>query len=218
MLLANVCAAEGRNRRRAIPRRDQPPGGRVVVETGANQIEASGNVEIKREDTTLKANEVRFNRATQEVEAKGKVTLDDPEWKVKSADSIRMNIEQETGEIHNGDLFLEQGHISISGRRFEKFGGQTYHVDDGFFTTCFCESGAPSWKFFAEQMDLTLDGMGTIKNGYFYIMDVPVFYIPYGYFPLNSERQTGFLFPILAPRRRRISLSTAVFLGDLEKL
>ncbi|HET9915604.1 MAG TPA: LPS assembly protein LptD [Candidatus Binatia bacterium] len=160
-----------------------------------NQIEATGNVEIKREGSTLKADELRMNRATQDVEAKGRVMLDDPEWKIKSADSIRMNMENETGELHNADLFLEQGHISMSGRRFEKFGGQTYHVDDGFFTTCLCESGAPSWKFFAEQMDLTLDGTGTVKNGIFYILDVPVLYIPYGFFPLRSERQSGFLFP-----------------------
>jgi LPS-assembly protein len=143
----------------------------------------------------LKADEVRFNRETQDVEAKGRVTVDDPEWKVKSADSIQMNMENETGVIQNGDIFLEQGHISLSGRRFEKFGGQTYHVDDGFFTTCICESGPPSWKFSADQMDLTLDGSGIVKNGYFYVLDVPVFYLPYGYFPLNTERQTGFLFP-----------------------
>jgi LPS-assembly protein len=162
---------------------------------GSNQIEATGNVEIKRGGMTLKADEVRMNRATQETEAKGKVTLDDPEWKVKSADAIQMNLEKEIGEIHNGDLFLEEGHVSLTGRRFEKFGGQTYHVDDGFFTTCLCESGAPSWKFYSEQMDLALDGVGTIRDGYFYILDVPVFYLPYGYFPLRSERQTGLLFP-----------------------
>jgi LPS-assembly protein len=40
-----------------------------------------------------------------------------------------------------------------------------------------------------------LEGAGTIRNGYFYILDVPVLYLPYGSFPLQSERQTGFLFP-----------------------
>ncbi len=162
---------------------------------GANQIDAAGNVEIKRGETTIKAEEVRVNRTTQDMEAKGKVSLDDPEWKIKSADAIEFNMEKETGEIQNGDLFLEDGHISMTGRRLQKFGGQTYHVDDGFFTTCLCESGAPSWKFSAEQMDLALEGVGTIKNGYFYVMDWPVFYLPYGVFPLRTERQTGFLFP-----------------------
>lgn len=180
----------------------QDPSGEINVTAdklesgnGSNQIEASGNVEMKRGTMTLKADEVRFNRTTKDAEAKGKVIVDDPEWKVKSADSLQMNMDKETGEIQNGDLFLEDGHISMTGRRFQKFGGQTYHVDDGFFTTCLCESGAPSWKFSSEQMDLALDGVGTIRNGYFYILDVPVLYLPYGYFPLRSERQTGFLFP-----------------------
>jgi len=162
---------------------------------GSNQIEASGNVEIKRQEMTLKADEVHYNRATQNVEAKGRIVVEDPEWKVKSADALRMNMETEAGVIENGDIFLENGHVSMSGRRFEKFGGQTYHIDDGFFTTCLCDSGAPSWKFYAEQMDLTLEGTGTIKNGYFYVLDTPVLYIPYGIFPLRSERQTGLLFP-----------------------
>src|SRR6266511_3371324 len=167
---------------KVISRGAQEPGSEINVTAdklssgnGSNQIEATGNVEIKRGGMTLKADEVRMNRATQDTEAKGKVTLDDPEWKVKSADAIQMNLEKEIGEIHNGDLFLEDGHVSLTGRRFEKFGGQTYHVDDGFFTTCLCESGAPSWKFSSEQMDLAVDGVGTIKHGYLYILDVPSF-------------------------------------------
>jgi len=181
---------------------EQKPGSKIDLTAdelstgnGANQIDASGNVVIKREATTLTADEVHFNRVTEEVEAKGRVTIDDPEWKIRSADSIKLNLGQETGEIVNGDVFLEQGHISLTGRRFQKFGGQTYHVDEGFFTTCLCESGTPSWKFYAEDLDLALDGVGTVKNGYFYVMDVPVFYLPYGLFPLNSERQSGLLFP-----------------------
>ena len=162
---------------------------------GSNEIEATGNVEIKRDLTTLKADEVRMNRTTQDVDAKGKITVDDPEWKIKSADSLQMNMEQETGEIQNGDIFLENGHVSMSGRRLQKLGGQSYHVDDGFFTTCLCESGAPSWKFSAEQMNLDLEGVGTVKHGWFYVLDVPVLYVPYGIFPIKAERQTGFLFP-----------------------
>src|SRR5438270_4119560 len=90
---------------------------------GSNQIEATGNVEVKREGMTLKADEVRINRETQDIEAKGKVSVDDPEWKVKSADSLQMNMGTETGEFQNGDILIEQGHLSLSGRRFQKFGG-----------------------------------------------------------------------------------------------
>src|SRR4051794_7460579 len=168
---------------------------KLSIGEGGAQVEASGNVEIKRQETTLRAQEVKVNRGTQDVEATGNVSVEDPEWKVKSAESIQMNLEKETGDLRKADLFLDQGHISMSGERFQKLGGQTYHVDEGFFTTCLCESGRPPWKFFAEQMDLRLDGVGVIRSGYFYILDVPVFWIPYGLIPLRSERQTGLLFP-----------------------
>jgi LPS-assembly protein len=162
---------------------------------GGTEVEAKGNVQIRRQQTTFKADEVRVNRETQEMEAKGKISLDDPEWKVKSADSMQFNLEKETGEIQNGDLFIEQGHVSISAQKLQKLGGQTYHIDEGFFTTCLCESGRTPWRISGDEIDLTREGMGTIRDGYFYLFDVPVFYLPYGAFPVRTERKTGFLFP-----------------------
>ncbi len=162
---------------------------------GGSKIEATGNVEVKRQLTTLKAQDVSVDRQTQDVEAKGNVSLDDPEWKIKSADSVQMNLEKETGEIQNGDLFIEQGHLTLSGRRFQKFVGQSYHVDEGFFTTCLCDSGPSPWRISGDSVDLRPDGVGTIRGGYFYIFDVPVLYLPYGFFPVKTERQSGFLVP-----------------------
>jgi len=162
---------------------------------GGTQIEAKGNVQIKRQPMTLKADEVRINRETNEMEAKGRVSLDDPNWKVKSAESMQFNLETETGELQKGEMFIEQNHVSISGQKLQKFSGQTYHIDQGFFTTCVCESGPTPWRISADEVDLTLEGTGIIRHGYFYIYDVPVLYIPYGIIPLQTERQTGFLFP-----------------------
>ena len=162
---------------------------------GGKEVEAKGNVQLKREVMTLKADEVRMNRETNDMEAKGNVSLDDPSWKVKSAESMQFNLQKETGEVQKGDLFLEQGHVSISGERLQKFAGQTYHIDHGFFTTCLCESGPSHWRISADEVDLTLEGTGIIRRGYFYVYDIPILYIPYGFIPLQSERQTGFLFP-----------------------
>jgi LPS-assembly protein len=169
----------------------------LSIGAGGTEIDAKGNVQIKRQQMTLKAEEVHINRETQDMEAKGNVSLDDPEWKLKSADSMQFNLGKETGEIRNGDVYIEQGHVSILGQRFQKFGGQTYHIDEGFFTTCVCESGPAPWRISVGEMDLTLEGTGIIKDGYFYVYDVPVLYVPYGFFPIRSERQTGFLFPQL---------------------
>jgi LPS-assembly protein len=169
---------------------------KLSSENSGNTIEASGNVEIKRDLTILKAEEVRINRGTQDIDAKGKASLSEPGLEVKSADSIQFNLEKETGEIQNGDLFLEEGHISMMGRRLQKLEGQSYHIDDGFFTTCLCEPGSrPPWKVSADEMTLDLDGLGIVRNAYLYVLDVPVAYFPYAFLPLRKERQTGFLIP-----------------------
>ena len=131
---------------------------------GGKEVEAKGNVQIKRRPMTLKAEEVRINRETNEMEAKGNVSLDDPTWKVKSADSMQFNLDKETGELQKGELFIEQNHVSMSGQRLQKFGGQTYHIDEGFFTTCLCESGPSPWRISADQIDLTLEGQGIVRR------------------------------------------------------
>jgi len=157
-------------------------------------IEAKGNVEVRRGETIFKADELKVKRATQEIEAKGNVSVDGPKWRMK-ADAFRLNLEEETGEIEEGEIFIEKGNLSLSGKRFQKFAGQAYQIDQGSFTTCLCEDGPPSWRISAEEIDLSREGVGTIKGGTFHVYDIPVFYLPYGYFPLRTERQSGLLFP-----------------------
>lgn len=166
----------------------------LVVSEKGDVVEAKGNVVVRRGETIFKAEELKVNRATQQVEAKGNVSVDGPKWRMK-ADSFRLNLEEETGEIEEGEVFIEKGNLSLSGRRFQKFAGQAYHIDQGSFTTCLCEDGPPSWRISAEEIDLSRDGVGTIKGGTFHILDVPVFYLPYGKFPLRTERKSGMLFP-----------------------
>jgi LPS-assembly protein len=167
----------------------------LTMSEKGTEIEGKGNVEIKRQEMTLKADRVWANRETNDMEATGNVSVADPEWRLKFADRVRFNLTEEIGTIENGDLFLEKGHVSLSGRRLEKYAGQSYHIDEGIFTTCLCEDGPPTWKISAAEIDVTREGSGRIRSGVFYIMDVPVFYLPYAIFPVKTERQTGFLFP-----------------------
>src|SRR3972149_11404570 len=61
---------------------------------GGSEIEASGNVEIKRQQTTIKADEVRMNRVTQDVEAKGHVSVADPEWRGETTAAEKKKLEK----------------------------------------------------------------------------------------------------------------------------
>ena len=58
-----------------------------------------------------------------------------------------------------------------------------------------CDGPAPSWKFTARDLDVTVEDYARGKDAVFYVADIPVFYTPYIAFPVMRERQSGFLIP-----------------------
>ncbi len=65
------------------------------------------------------------------------------------------------------------------------------------YSTCPPQSRA--WEMSASTIYLNQDsGRGSAYNTVFYAHHVPVFYFPYMGFPINDERQSGFLYPQLS--------------------
>ena len=160
-----------------------------------NVVTARGAVKITRGEMVLTADEVRLNRSTQVAEAEGNVVLTDAEGTV-TADMLTLNLVEETGSVDMGSVFLTKNRYQLTGRRFEKRVGQSYTVSDGSFTTCRCGSGQPpSWSIRGQQVTVDLEGYASVKGGTFRVKDRPVFYIPWGLFPVRRERQSGLLFP-----------------------
>ena len=70
-------------------------------------------------------------------------------------------------------------------------------LKDGTYTRC--EPGENTWHL--KGNNVTLDpatGFGTATNVTLRVKDVPVFYTPYIYFPIDDRRQTGFLTPSMS--------------------
>jgi len=97
------------------------------------------------------------------------------------------------GGAENGDLFIKQRNFHMRGARFIKTGKEDYRLERGSFTTC--DGPAPSWKFTARDLDVTVEDYARGKDAVFYVADIPVFYTPYIAFPVMRERQSGFLIP-----------------------
>src|SRR5215471_4523257 len=81
------------------------------------------------------------------------------------------------------------------GETIEKLGPKTYKITHGGFTTCV--QPTPRWEFVATSVTLTLDKHAVLTNMVLKVKDVPLFYLPAMYYPINKEdRATGFLMPI----------------------
>ncbi len=177
-------------------------GGEVVIDAASidydqrtNVVTARGAVKITRGEMVLTAELVRLNRTTQIAEAEGNVVLTDPQGTL-TADVVTLNLVEETGDVDNGSVFLAENRYQLTGRRFEKLPGQSYTVSGGSFTTCHCGPGErPSWSIRGQRVTVDLEGYGRVRGGTFRVKDVPIFYLPWGLFPIRRERQSGLMFP-----------------------
>ncbi len=81
------------------------------------------------------------------------------------------------------------------GETIEKLGPKTYRITHGGFTTCV--QPTPRWEMVASSVTLTLEKRAVLTNMLLKVKDVPVFYLPAMYYPINkADRATGFLIPV----------------------
>jgi LPS-assembly protein len=166
----------------------------ISYDEKANTVVARGKVIIKRGETELRADEVRLNRTTNDADARGNVSVTDPEGTL-AADAMRLNLDEETGLLEQAKVTSRRMQYSLWGERIEKGLGQSYHIENGRFTTCHCAEGPQSWSVSGRDLRVAVGGYGTLRGGTFNVLDIPVLYIPRAFFPMQQERETGFLLP-----------------------
>ncbi len=164
----------------------------LTHEAAQDRIEATGNVRIRGRGMTLLSDRALLISGRNEAEAQGNVTLMS-EGDMLRAKRLRINYQDNTGEVEQGDVFIKKGNFHLRAARMDKVGPDSYRIDEGSFTTCDAER--PSWKFSASDVEITLGEYATGKHALFYLSDVPVFYFPYLVFPVMRDRQSGFLTP-----------------------
>jgi LPS-assembly protein len=160
---------------------------------------AEGMVVISRADQILTANTVTYNKKSGLVMAEGNVRL------TSANDILRcergtFNLNDGTGYLSMGSLFLSATHYYISGRELWKTGPATYFVKGCRITSCDGES--PDWSITGSEVEVTIEGYGTAKHAAFFVKRVPLLYFPYIIFPAKRKRQTGFLPPSIGYSER----------------
>ena len=167
----------------------------LSYEEQSNTVTAKGNVVVTKGETTVSADTVGVNRATNEVSAQGNVVVKDPQGEI-NADTLHLEMENETGEATNGTVRLPRNHYILTGQTLQKSYGQSYHIENGAFTTCQCNDFRKAdWSIGGKTVDVTLRGKGEVSGGVFRVRDIPILYLPYGIVSVNNERQSGLLFP-----------------------
>jgi LPS-assembly protein len=170
---------------------------------------AKGKVDLREGTRILNADYVFFDEKTQDIFAEGNVVFQDEGDRIE-CQKLQLNLISKKGKIDGGRIYLEKGNFHITGEEIEKVGESQYTIKKGEFTTCGWEN--PAWKFAAKDVDVTLEGYAKTKGTKFYIKDYPVFYLPWGIFPVKTERQSGLLMPgFAASSRNGMIINTSYF-------
>ncbi len=152
------------------------------------------NARLRRGPTLLTGKELRYERKSQKASAFGDVRLVNPELKIR-ASSASLDLDSETGELKNAVIAPRTGSYTIAGRIIDKLSGARFHIEDGFFTTCGCEKGTPSWSISGKEINCHIGGQAEVKDATFHVLGYPLLTLPYATFPANSQRQSGFISP-----------------------
>lgn len=161
-------------------------------------VTAIGNVEIIRNNLTLKADKVIYNQKEDIVTAVGNVVLVEEDGNVVFSDYVELTDEMTQGEMKNIKVILvDKSRVAASTfRRGEKDKKIMTNVVYSPCDVCSQES-SPLWQIKARKVEHNAETKDVnYQNATLEIKGVPVFYTPFLSHPDPTvKRRSGFLFP-----------------------
>lgn len=152
-----------------------------------------GNVFLQQYDRIVTGDEAIWNPNTGQGQFFGNVQLTNPMLVLKGESA---NVDDLTGtaEFQNAQYSIPSKHMRGEAGHIKAYDGSKLQLKQSYFT--FCEPGHDDWDIATSTLNLNNEtGMGSAWNTRLRINKLPVFYLPYYYFPLDDRRLTGFLDP-----------------------
>lgn len=162
-----------------------------------NLITALGNVEIIRDNLTLKADKVIYNQKEDTVTAVGNVVLLEKNGSVVFADYSELNNHMSQGEMKNIKVIMAD-QTRMAAQSFERGANDKKVLRNAVYSPCdVCKDSDPLWQIKAKKVIHDIDNKNiNYQNAVVEIKGTPVFYTPFLSHPDPTvKRRSGFLFP-----------------------
>ncbi len=154
---------------------------------------AAGSVKISRDSITVEADEIVYIEETGDVTATGNVRCDDLKASF-TAKKAEMNMAKKTGKLYDADIFFKDEGYYLKGAEIEQKSENEFYSKEPINVTT-CDGPVAAWCIQGREMHLVEGEQITGRDISFRLSNVPLFYFPYIWAPLNNDRKTGFLIP-----------------------
>lgn len=169
---------------------------------GDLEFSAGGRVELRRDDASIYADRLRFNREFGRLEAEGGVRLSSGADRFYGP-RLQYNTQDDTGVFEQPTYLLQRERTARGGAERVTFLGRArYLMSKATFTTC--QPGQEDWLLVADEIELDYENLeGRARNPRLRFFDTTVLASPYLSFPLENRRKSGFLTPYYSQGSQR---------------
>ncbi|MCB1646552.1 MAG: LPS-assembly protein LptD [Pseudomonadales bacterium] len=152
-----------------------------------------GDVALTRGVTTIHSPFITIDDASEIATIEGPLRIREPGLLV-TGEAATANLFEGTGVVDAATFLIHSASMRGSAATLHQKPEQVIGIEDGSITRC--EPGNNTWAFRGQNIELlTAEGYGIARHVTLEIKDVPVLYMPWFRFPINDERQSGFLMP-----------------------
>ncbi|MGP0564515.1 MULTISPECIES: LPS-assembly protein LptD [unclassified Nitrospina] len=161
-----------------------------------NLIKARGNVVVRYQNRSIRADKMAINTESGQGHAQGNVVMKAEDGSTVEAVRGDFNIKTHRGILlrSRGTLKGQQGQeYYVTGKVLRRFSEEHYQTEDATLTTC--TGVLPDWMIEVGKADILMQDRALFTGGVFRVKGIPFIYIPVGYVPIITERKSGFLMP-----------------------
>ncbi|MBI3576310.1 MAG: LPS assembly protein LptD [Gammaproteobacteria bacterium] len=156
--------------------------------------EFTGNVEMTRGQSRLRADRVAYDNQTDLADATGNVTLDNDGGDSYRTQELHMHVESHRGHAGPGSFTLQSNDGRGEMRRVEFLDRDHARLRQVRYTTC--PAGQDDWYLHAPEVEIdNIEEMAYVRNAWVEFKGVPIYYIPRASFSISDKRKSGFLTP-----------------------
>lgn len=160
-------------------------------------ITALGNVNIVRDNLTVKADKVIYNQKDDIITATGNVVLVEQDGSVIFTDYVVLTDKMKAGEMDNIKVIMKDK-SQIAARRVRRFNNDNKLMENAVYSPCdVCTGKDPLWQLKARKIRHNAEKKDVYYNdAYLEVKGIPVFYTPFMSHPDPTvKRRSGFLTP-----------------------